>query len=340
MMRAIFLLHLNKGKVEHWWDPAAGRPKVDKRETIDEPAEAFEQALVGYDPRILSHTGMHLPFEPGIYEWDPKMTMEIPPRAEGHSPTYSVGAWIRRDPGCPRPRTRPPLTEAHEKAISDLGLARRVVDALTRALWPWAPPVGPASIVGHEEVLVAKGVLEAALAWSRTGKFDPEALDIRRIASDERALAANRLHKALTSLESVYPLCWDLLNALGAASGEGEDAENAIVAQIDKAVAALRSCLPADTRIRLPKPTPLASNINLCKRLDEIELSVRAANFLQNAGIEYIYQLATKTEVDILRIRNSGRKSLNEVKEVLAALGLSLGMALPDDFVPPTPVSP
>jgi DNA-directed RNA polymerase subunit alpha len=69
-------------------------------------------------------------------------------------------------------------------------------------------------------------------------------------------------------------------------------------------------------------------NENLYKRVDELELSVRSANCLQNAGIEYIYQLVEKTEAEMLKTKNFGRKSLNEIKEILAELGLSLGMKL------------
>jgi DNA-directed RNA polymerase subunit alpha len=71
-------------------------------------------------------------------------------------------------------------------------------------------------------------------------------------------------------------------------------------------------------------------NEHLFKRVDELELSVRAANCLQNAGIEYIYQLVERTEAEMLKTKNFGRKSLNEIKEILAELGLSLGMKLPN----------
>ncbi|MBX2801400.1 MAG: DNA-directed RNA polymerase subunit alpha [Myxococcales bacterium] len=69
-------------------------------------------------------------------------------------------------------------------------------------------------------------------------------------------------------------------------------------------------------------------NENLFKRVDELELSVRSQNCLQNAGIEYIYQLVEKTEAEMLKTKNFGRKSLNEIKEILSDLGLSLGMKL------------
>ncbi len=60
--------------------------------------------------------------------------------------------------------------------------------------------------------------------------------------------------------------------------------------------------------------------------VNEIELSVRAANCLNNANITTVGQLAMKTEAEMLKYRNFGKKSLNEIKEKLATLGLTLGM--------------
>jgi len=71
-------------------------------------------------------------------------------------------------------------------------------------------------------------------------------------------------------------------------------------------------------------------NESLFKRVDELELSVRSQNCLQNAGIEYIYQLVERTEAEMLKTKNFGRKSLNEIKEILQDLNLSLGMKLPN----------
>lgn len=69
-------------------------------------------------------------------------------------------------------------------------------------------------------------------------------------------------------------------------------------------------------------------NENLNRRVDELELSVRSANCLQNAKITYIGELVQKTESEILRTKNFGRKSLNEIKEILTEMGLSLGMKI------------
>ncbi len=75
-------------------------------------------------------------------------------------------------------------------------------------------------------------------------------------------------------------------------------------------------------------------NENLYRRVDELELSVRSANCLKNANIVKIYQLVSKTESEMLKTKNFGRKSLNEIKEVLNEMGLSLGTQL-DGFVVP-----
>ena len=69
-------------------------------------------------------------------------------------------------------------------------------------------------------------------------------------------------------------------------------------------------------------------NENLFRRIDEIELSVRSANCLENADIKYIGELVQKTEAEMLRTKNFGRKSLNEIKEILNEMGLGLGMKL------------
>jgi len=69
-------------------------------------------------------------------------------------------------------------------------------------------------------------------------------------------------------------------------------------------------------------------NEALFKRVDELDLSVRSANCLQNAGVEYIWQLVERSEAEMLKTKNFGRKSLNEIKELLSELGLSLGMKL------------
>ena len=69
-------------------------------------------------------------------------------------------------------------------------------------------------------------------------------------------------------------------------------------------------------------------NDNLFRRIDELELSVRSSNCLENADIKYIGELVQRSEAEMLRTKNFGRKSLNEIKEILSEMGLGLGMKI------------
>jgi DNA-directed RNA polymerase subunit alpha len=77
------------------------------------------------------------------------------------------------------------------------------------------------------------------------------------------------------------------------------------------------------------RASDLPFNKNLLRKVDELELSVRSANCLKNDNIVYIGDLVQKSEAEMLRTPNFGRKSLNEIKEVLAQMGLHLGMEIP-----------
>ena len=87
--------------------------------------------------------------------------------------------------------------------------------------------------------------------------------------------------------------------------------------------------------IQAKEEVPPQFNTNLYRSVEELELSVRSANCLQNANIKYIYELVQKTEAEMLKTKNFGRKSLNEIKDILSEMGLTLGMKL-DGFVPPS----
>ncbi|HIC79441.1 MAG TPA: DNA-directed RNA polymerase subunit alpha, partial [Kiloniellaceae bacterium] len=76
-------------------------------------------------------------------------------------------------------------------------------------------------------------------------------------------------------------------------------------------------------------PSEPPFNRNLLRKVEELELSVRSANCLKNDNIVYIGDLVQKTEGEMLRTPNFGRKSLNEIKEVLSSMGLHLGMEIP-----------
>ena len=82
---------------------------------------------------------------------------------------------------------------------------------------------------------------------------------------------------------------------------------------------------PVEADMREEKPK---LNENLYRRVDELELSVRSANCLQNANIKYIGELCQKSEAEMLKTKNFGRKSLNEIKSILSEMGLELGMKL------------
>ena len=78
-------------------------------------------------------------------------------------------------------------------------------------------------------------------------------------------------------------------------------------------------------------------NENLFRSVEELELSVRSANCLQNANIRYIGELVQRSEGEMLKTKNFGRKSLKEIKELLAEMGLQLGMKL-DNWPGPNPL--
>ena len=79
---------------------------------------------------------------------------------------------------------------------------------------------------------------------------------------------------------------------------------------------------------------PEIRNENLNRSVEELELSVRSYNCLKNANIQTIGELVQKTEAEMLKTKNFGRKSLNEIKEILATMGLSLGMTLDSSVEP------
>src|SRR5439155_23580559 len=79
---------------------------------------------------------------------------------------------------------------------------------------------------------------------------------------------------------------------------------------------------------------------NLKRSVEELELSVRSYNCLKNADIKTIGELVQKTEAEMLKTKNFGRKSLNEIKEILGEMGLSFGMKINDEGRPIQPPNP
>lgn len=84
------------------------------------------------------------------------------------------------------------------------------------------------------------------------------------------------------------------------------------------------------TRIEEKVQMPTEINENLFRSVSELELSVRSANCLKNADIKYIGELVQRSESEMLKTKNFGRKSLNEIKEILADMDLQLGMVIPN----------
>src|SRR5512139_1943794 len=91
------------------------------------------------------------------------------------------------------------------------------------------------------------------------------------------------------------------------------------------------TAIPTGVAVTAVESEADANQLNryLLKKVDELELSVRSANCLKNDNIIYIGDLVQKTEAEMLRTPNFGRKSLNEIKEVLSSMGLRLGMDIP-----------
>jgi len=116
-----------------------------------------------------------------------------------------------------------------------------------------------------------------------------------------------------------------------------------LAAKILKEQVSIFISFPEEFEPELPEFEPLEEsfNENLLRSVDELELSVRSANCLQNANIKLIGDLVQKTESEMLKTKNFGRKSLKEIKEILAEMGLSLGMKLeswpPKDRQPKQP---
>ncbi len=83
-------------------------------------------------------------------------------------------------------------------------------------------------------------------------------------------------------------------------------------------------------RIETSEEPAVVVNENLLRPIEELNLSVRSANCLQSANLRYVYELVQRTEPELLKTKNFGRKSLNEIKETLQSIGLQLGLQLGD----------
>ena len=89
---------------------------------------------------------------------------------------------------------------------------------------------------------------------------------------------------------------------------------------------------PVETQVEPDAEAPAVPNEHLDKSVEELELSVRSYNCLKNANIRTIGELVQKSEADMLRTKNFGRKSLTEIKEILESMGLGFGMRVDKDL--------
>lgn len=124
----------------------------------------------------------------------------------------------------------------------------------------------------------------------------------------------------------------DLINQYQQRIKEIDCARYEIKAERDQLKEALAN-IQRSTKIAIGDvPVEKEFNEALYKRIDELDLSKRSADCMKNAGIEYIWQLTERSEAEVLKTKNLGRKSLYELRELLSELGLSLGMNLPSNF--------
>ena len=117
------------------------------------------------------------------------------------------------------------------------------------------------------------------------------------------------------------------------------DDEHTLWKGVTRSIAPLRKSRSARIEEAVPAEPSEEDKLNeyLWRSVDELELSVRSANCLQNANIHYIGDLVQRTEAEMLKTKNFGRKSLKEIKELLAEMGLQLGMKL-DNWPGPNPL--
>ncbi len=167
----------------------------------------------------------------------------------------------------------------------------------------------------------------------------PRRIVNRRRISDSHAhlrhfFRARGPHVATKLVQTNDPWLCPTLEDMGGRGAEGPEDAVALAAKILKEQIQIFINFDEDVE---PEPEEEAEaeviNPNLYRTVDELELSVRSANCLQNANIRYIGELVQRTEAEMLKTKNFGRKSLKEIKEILGEMGLTLGMKL-DSFDP------
>lgn len=206
-------------------------------------------------------------------------------------------------------------------------------------------PDVPLATLDKEGVLSLELALEKGRGYSPAEKRENEALPVNAIAMDADFSPVKKVNFTVKPIRSTKKVGAERL-ALEIWTN-GSVAPNDAMGQAAKLLEEHFSILfhfkPAAEPVEeIPHVQHPELNEHLFRSVEELELSVRAYNCLKNANIRTIADLVMKTEVELLKTKNFGKKSLNEIKALLEEMGLSLGMELdPDELErirPPEPV--
>lgn len=245
------------------------------------------------------------------------------------------GFWLAYLLGINHKMIEPPASWPEIRRV----LVRRYVAQYRKGIMPILPPEAFDRI---EEALETLSERERDILWRRFGLHYDKSQTLEQVGADYnlsrdqiRQLEARALRFLRHS--SRRKLLLPLVHPVGDILREQWEAEAREVA--------LREKMTKQTTapVTVVRPKWAGGNIErtltheqfdqLSRLVSELELSVRSENCLENTNIRYIGELVQKTEADLLKTRNFGRKSLKEIKEVLATMGLELGMKV--DWPPP-----
>ncbi len=186
-----------------------------------------------------------------------------------------------------------------------------------------------ATLTGEGE-LEMEVTVNAGSGYVRAEANKTEDMPIGVIPVDSVFSPIRRVNYTVTPARVGQDTSYDCLNLEVSTDGSVEPADAVgLAAKIMKEQLTIFINFEEPEEVAAPETqeeTPM--NAHLQRPVDELELSVRSANCLQNADIRYIGELVQRTESDMLKTKNFGRKSLNEIKELLAGMDLSLGMTL------------
>jgi len=197
-------------------------------------------------------------------------------------------------------------------------------------------PDVPLATLDKDGVLEMEVCIERGRGYVPAEKREPEALPINAILLDADFSAVKRANFSVEPLptgvrERLTLEVWtNGIITPTAAVGEA----SRLLEEHFALLMAFPEALPEEEEVPRDEARPRAEfNDNLLRNVDELELSVRASNCLKTANIRTIADLVQRTESELLKTKNFGKKSLNEIKTILGEMGLSLGMRLdPEDL--------